>query len=81
MRLGLRDSFEGADTVVWLAGAEEPGRNGGRFWHDRRPRPTHRLPRTRETDEERERLWQQCRAMAGLSEVNEGAPTNTEETD
>ncbi len=84
MRPVLRDSFEGADTVVWLAGADEPGRNGGRFWHDRATRPTHRLPRTRETAEERERLWQQCRTLAGLGamdDMNEGTPRNAEEGD
>lgn len=67
MRPILRDSFDAADTIVWLAGAEEPGRDTGRFWHDRETRPTHRLPRTRETEDERNRLWSRCRAMAGLT--------------
>jgi hypothetical protein len=66
MRPVLRDSFQGADTIVWLAGAEEPGRETGRFWQDRALRPTHRLSRTKETAAERERLWDQCRALTGL---------------
>ena len=45
----LRTPAQGADTIVWLGAAAEPGRSSGRFWHDRRPRPTHLLPRTRET--------------------------------
>ena len=40
----LRTPAQGADTIVWLGAAAEPGRSSGRFWHDRRPRPTHRLP-------------------------------------
>jgi hypothetical protein len=75
----LRNATEGADTVVWLAGADEPGRETGRFWHDRVARPTHRLPRTRETAAERERLWRQCRSLAGLTEDEEGATAATEE--
>ncbi len=52
----LRDADEGADTIVWLAAAEEPARSSGLFWHDRRPWPTHRLRSTRETPEERARF-------------------------
>lgn len=53
----LRTPDEGADTIVWLAVADEAIRSNGRLWLDRRPRGTHRLPSTRETPEERERLW------------------------
>jgi dehydrogenase/reductase SDR family member 12 len=66
MRPVLRDAAEGADTIVWLAGAEQPELQPGRFWHDRAPRNTHRLARTRETAADRERLWKECRALAGL---------------
>jgi dehydrogenase/reductase SDR family member 12 len=58
-RLLLRTPAPGADTIVWLGAAAEPGHSSGRFWHDRRQRPTHLLPRTRETRKERERLWAQ----------------------
>lgn len=45
----LRTPEPGADTIVWLGAAAEPSRSSGRFWHDRRQRPTHLLPWTRET--------------------------------
>jgi len=53
----LRSPAEGADTIVWLAVADEPTRCSGRFWLDRRPRGTHRFPSTRESPEDRARLW------------------------
>ena len=52
----LRDAAGGADTTVWLA-ATEPTPESGLLWHDRRPRPTHLLRRTRTGDAERDRLW------------------------
>jgi NAD(P)-dependent dehydrogenase (short-subunit alcohol dehydrogenase family) len=66
----LRDAREGADTIVWLAtaGPEEVDERSGAFWHDRRPRPKHLLPRTRESREERERFWTQCARLGGLTE-------------
>jgi dehydrogenase/reductase SDR family protein 12 len=62
----LRSPAEGADTVVWLAAAEEPMRSSGVFWQDRRPRPTHFGPWTREAPEERRRIWETCAGLAGL---------------
>ena len=56
----LRTPAEGADTIVWLGAAAEPGLRSGLFWHDRRPRPVHLLRRTRETAAERVSLWAQC---------------------
>jgi dehydrogenase/reductase SDR family protein 12 len=61
----LRTPAQGADTIVWLGAATEPGRSSGRFWHDRRQRPTHLLPWTRETSQERERLFAECVALSG----------------
>lgn len=63
----LRDAEQGADTVVWLAAAEEGGRpeTTGQFWHDRAPRPAHYLRRTRETAAQREALWQFCEERTG----------------
>ncbi len=52
----LRDAAGGADTTVWLA-ATEPVPEGGRLWHDRRPRPFHLVGRTRTGDAERSRMW------------------------
>jgi dehydrogenase/reductase SDR family protein 12 len=64
----LRTPEQGADTIVWLGAAEEPGRSTGLFWQDRRPRPTHLLPWTRETQQEREQLWAQCAQLTGWEE-------------
>lgn len=61
----LRTPAQGADTIVWLGAAPEPGQSSGRFWHDRRSRPTHLLPSTRETPQERERLWAECERLSG----------------
>jgi dehydrogenase/reductase SDR family member 12 len=60
----LRTPEQGADTVVWLGAASEPARRSGEFWHDRRQRPTHRMPWTRESAGERERLWAECERLS-----------------
>lgn len=59
----LRTPEQGADTIVWLAAAGEPARSTGGFWHDRRRRPTHRLPWTRESSDERDALWRACERL------------------
>ena len=64
----LRTPQQGADTIVWLGAADEPGRSTGVFWHDRRPRPTHLLPWTRETQQEREQLWARCAQLSGWAQ-------------
>jgi dehydrogenase/reductase SDR family member 12 len=61
----LRTPEQGADTIVWLGAASEPGRSSGLFWHDRRPRPTHLLPWTRESAQDRERLIDECLLLSG----------------
>jgi dehydrogenase/reductase SDR family member 12 len=66
----LRTPAQAADTVVWLGAAAEPGRSSGRFWHDRRPRPSHRLPWTRETRQERERLLAECVRLSGWHDAS-----------
>jgi NAD(P)-dependent dehydrogenase (short-subunit alcohol dehydrogenase family) len=60
----LRTPAEGADTIVWLAAADEAAGRSGLFWHDREPRPTHKTSRTKERPEERQELW------AALSELS-----------
>ena len=72
----LRSPEQGADTIVWLGAAAEPGESSGGFWHDRRRRPTHRLPWTRETSEDRERLWSECERLTGWHAVPVPAPTH-----
>jgi dehydrogenase/reductase SDR family protein 12 len=64
----LRTPEQGADTTLWLGAAPEPGQSSGKFWHDRVPRPTHLLPRTRETTADRERLWAECERLSGWPE-------------
>ena len=65
MRPLLRTLDQGADTFVWLAAADEPGRSTGRFWHDRRPRPEHYTRRTAERPGDRRALWEACQRLAG----------------
>jgi dehydrogenase/reductase SDR family protein 12 len=65
----LRTPQEGADTIVWLGAAPEPARSSGGFWHDRRQRPTHRVPWTKQTPEDRERLWTECERLSGWQEA------------
>lgn len=62
----LRTPMQGADTTVWLACAGEPAHSNGLFWHDRRPRATHRDDSTRETPAERARLIGLLREQGGL---------------
>jgi dehydrogenase/reductase SDR family member 12 len=72
----LRSPGQGADTIVWLGAAAEPGESSGGFWHDRRQRPTHRVPWTRETPEDRERLWHECERLTGWHAGPPPAPTH-----
>lgn len=53
----LRTADQGADTIVWLASDAAALGSSGRFWMDRRPRPTHRLKRTQSGDLQRHLLW------------------------
>ena len=52
----LRDSNEGADTIVWLACATEVAKTSGLFWFDRTPHTTHLTAKTRETSAQRKAL-------------------------
>lgn len=61
----LRDEDEGADTIVWLVSCQRAHGMSGRFWHDREPRPTHRVPWTREQPEARRALWEACMQATG----------------
>ena len=53
----LRSPREGADTVIYLACAIDLPEQRGLFWFDRKPRDPYLLPRTRETLETRQALW------------------------
>jgi NAD(P)-dependent dehydrogenase (short-subunit alcohol dehydrogenase family) len=60
----LRTPEQGADTFVWLCGADVPR---GRFWHDRAPRTEHYLGRNRSSAEDRRTFWE---TVEGLSEAS-----------
>ena len=60
----LRSPEVGADTVVWLLA--RPGQRGGQLWHDRRPRPTHLVRRTRSGSDEVVRLWHWVAGATGI---------------
>jgi dehydrogenase/reductase SDR family protein 12 len=72
----LRTPAEGADTITWLAAAEEAEAAGGKLWMDRRVRPAHRVPWTRETAAERERLWRRLTEMVHLTNKEEPVGTS-----
>ncbi|ANZ42390.1 dehydrogenase [Lentzea guizhouensis] len=61
----LRTAEQGADTAVWLA-ATTPAPRTGRFWHDRRERPTHYLPGTGDEHADVVAFWACCTNAAGL---------------
>jgi len=60
MQHRLRTPAEGADTVIWLAASPAARGRSGLFWFDRRPRSTHLLPWTRESDADRQALLALC---------------------
>jgi dehydrogenase/reductase SDR family protein 12 len=62
----LRTPEEGVDTLVWLASAPEVAATSGQLWLDRRPRPIHRLARTRDSRVERHYLLAECARLGGI---------------
>jgi dehydrogenase/reductase SDR family member 12 len=70
LRPALRDPRQGADTVVWLGTAADLPAGSGELWHDRRVRPKHRLPRTRETPAERDQLWSELCRLSGWDDLD-----------
>ncbi len=52
----LRTAEQGADTITWLAAAEEAARVTGLFWLDREPHTTHVFPGTDPSPQERRAL-------------------------
>jgi NAD(P)-dependent dehydrogenase (short-subunit alcohol dehydrogenase family) len=53
----LRTAEQGADTITWLAAAEEAAKVSGVFWLDREPHTTHVFPGTDPSPRERQALW------------------------
>ncbi len=66
----LRDAEEGADTSVWLC-ATEPAPASGQLWHDRRSRPFHYLGKTRDTEAQRQQMWDWVRDNARLGDSSD----------
>lgn len=57
----MRDMYQGADTAVWLAIADEPATKNGLFWLDREEARTDmRLADTSWSNEDRAQLWKKC---------------------
>lgn len=63
LRSVLRTPEQGADTIVWLGAAPSGELGSGRFWHDRRTRPVHLVPWTRERAGDRAGLWARCEEL------------------
>jgi dehydrogenase/reductase SDR family member 12 len=77
----IRTPEQGADTIVWLGAASEPLQSSGKFWRDRRVRPTYYLLGAAEdSPQERQKLWDLCQALlleqcAGI-EPDRGYPSH-----
>lgn len=71
----LRDPDAGADTLVWLAAADEPSRSTGRFWLDRRHRWVDKVPWTRAPEGEDARLRDWCEDRIASTGVPLGPPS------
>ena len=65
LRPALRSDGAGADTTAWLL-ASQPSPPSGRFWHDRRPRPTSYLSRTEPADSQRNAFYEWVMESSGL---------------
>jgi hypothetical protein len=61
----LRTVDQGADTIVWLAAADEPGVTSGKLWFDRQQVDTHARDSTRETPKGREAMWDYLVELTG----------------
>ncbi len=66
LRPVLRSDAAGADMTVWVLAAE-PAPEGGRLWHDRRPRPTSVVPGTTPALADRVRYWAWVAGATGLT--------------
>lgn len=70
----LRSADSGADTVVWLLVAAQARGSTGLLWHDRAPRPTSYLSRTRPGHDDVLALWDLCVRTTGLPAVSRDQP-------
>jgi NAD(P)-dependent dehydrogenase (short-subunit alcohol dehydrogenase family) len=58
---------EGADTLIWLATAEEPGLSSGGYWEQRKPRAPH--PQV-EDPAVVERFWRESERLVASARVS-----------
>jgi dehydrogenase/reductase SDR family member 12 len=65
MRPFLRTPQHGADTMVWLTATPEPASRSGELWFDREVAPKHLLDRTRESESDRQKLWDRLVTVTG----------------
>ncbi len=65
----LRTAASGADTIVWLTGADAATESSGRFWCDRAPRPTYYLPGRADDPEVRRAVWTYVCAATGVEQT------------
>jgi hypothetical protein len=65
----LRTAEQGADTIVWLTASPEATASTGRFWSDRRPRPTYYLPGRADDPAARRKAWAYVCDAAGVEHV------------
>ncbi|MBV9048968.1 MAG: SDR family NAD(P)-dependent oxidoreductase [Solirubrobacterales bacterium] len=72
----IRTPEQGADTIVWLGAGPAALRSTGKFWHDRRERPTHyAIGASDDSPRDRQDLWELCESMlarAGVSNPGAG---------
>ncbi len=71
MRPLLRTPGEGAATIAWMAVHADPGTLAGGLYLDRGRRPFDRMPATRLTARDRQRLWS---AIVSLARIEDPAP-------
>jgi len=69
----LRTAEQGADTITWLAAAEEAAKVTGVFWLDREPHTTHVLPGTDPSPQERQELWDALARLTDRKTTRTGA--------
>jgi dehydrogenase/reductase SDR family protein 12 len=73
----IRDPAAGADTLVWLGGSPVPLRSTGKFWMDRRPRPTHyALGASPDAESDRTALWSLCEELASRVPSSAGSSSS-----
>lgn len=62
--LPMLSEAEGADTLIWLATAEEPGETSGGYWEKRKPRTPHPVA---DDPTAVERFWQESEKLVATA--------------